>query len=80
MFGFATGARGFSCATKTIEHKEAKRVCNRYLVRMRLSWPEAQRETNRAILTFSEAAFAKQLYELLKSTIGLNFRQIGDVI
>jgi hypothetical protein len=29
---------------------------------------------------FSEAAFGKQLYELLKSTIGLNFRQIDDMI
>ena len=77
---FAIGARGFLCATKAIEHQEAKRVCNRYLARTRLSWPEAQRETNGAILTFSEAAFGKQLYELLKSTIGLNFRQIGDMI
>ena len=73
MFGFAIGARGFSCATKTVEHQEAKRVCNRYLARTRLSWPEAQRETNGTILTFSEAAFGKRLLRVIKKNYQSQF-------
>src|SRR5215472_3057105 len=46
---------------------------NRYLARMRLSWPEAQRETNGTILTFSEAAFGKRLLRVIKKNYQSQF-------